>query len=46
MFPGVGLGALAAKASKITDRMFVAAARALSDLVTLPQEEMGLLLRR
>jgi malate dehydrogenase (oxaloacetate-decarboxylating) len=44
MFPGVGLGALAAKASKITDRMFVAAARALSGLVTLPQEEAGLLL--
>jgi malate dehydrogenase (oxaloacetate-decarboxylating) len=44
IFPGVGLGALAAKASKITERMFVAAAKALSDLVTLPQEEMGLLL--
>ena len=44
MFPGVGLGALAAKAAKVTDRMFVAAAQALSGLVTLPQEEAGLLL--
>ena len=44
MFPGVGLGALAARASKVTDRMFVAAAKALSGLVTLPQEEAGLLL--
>jgi len=44
MFPGVGLGALAARASRVTDRMFVAAAKALSQLVTLPQEEMGLLL--
>jgi malate dehydrogenase (oxaloacetate-decarboxylating) len=44
MFPGVGLGALTAKAAKVTDRMFVAAAQALSGLVTLPQEEAGLLL--
>ena len=44
MFPGVGLGALAAKSAKVTNRMFVAAAQALSGLVTLPQEEAGLLL--
>ena len=34
IFPGVGLGALAAKASKVTDSMFTAAAKALADQVS------------
>jgi malate dehydrogenase (oxaloacetate-decarboxylating) len=44
IFPGVGLGALVGKARGVSDRMFVAAAKALSGLVTREQEEMGLLL--
>jgi malate dehydrogenase (oxaloacetate-decarboxylating) len=44
MFPGVGLGALVARASKVTDRMFIAAARALSAMVTPAEEQRGLLL--
>jgi malate dehydrogenase (oxaloacetate-decarboxylating) len=32
IFPGVGLGVIAAGASRVTDAMFVAAARALSEL--------------
>jgi malate dehydrogenase (oxaloacetate-decarboxylating)(NADP+) len=34
VFPGVGLGALTSGATRITDGMFFAAARALSDAVT------------
>jgi len=34
VFPGVGLGALVAKASKITDAVFLSASKALSALVT------------
>jgi malate dehydrogenase (oxaloacetate-decarboxylating) len=44
LFPGVGLGALAAKALKITDRMFLAASRALSELVDEKAQSQGLLL--
>ena len=44
IFPGVGLGALVAKASKVTDRMFVAGCKALSAMVTKEQEQRGLLL--
>jgi malate dehydrogenase (oxaloacetate-decarboxylating) len=44
IFPGVGLGALVARAQKVTDRMFVAAARALSAMVTDAERDRGLLL--
>jgi malate dehydrogenase (oxaloacetate-decarboxylating)(NADP+) len=33
IFPGVGLGAIVSRTSRITDEMFMAAARALADLV-------------
>jgi malate dehydrogenase (oxaloacetate-decarboxylating) len=44
VFPGVGLGALVAKASKVTAGMFMAASRALSGLVTSEQAARGCLL--
>jgi malate dehydrogenase (oxaloacetate-decarboxylating) len=44
VFPGVGLGALVARASKITDAMLLAASRAISEFVTPEQEAMGLML--
>ncbi len=44
VFPGVGLGALVAKAPKVTDAMFLAASRALSGMVTAAQERQGYLL--
>ena len=44
IFPGVGLGALVAKAPKVTHEMFLAASRALSGLVTPAQEAQGHLL--
>ena len=44
MFPGVGLGALVARAPRVTDRMFVSAAKALSAMVTAEEEARGLLL--
>jgi malate dehydrogenase (oxaloacetate-decarboxylating) len=44
VFPGVGLGALVAKAAKVTDGMLMAASRAISAMVTPEQEAMGLLL--
>ena len=44
IFPGVGLGALVSKASKVTDGMFLAATRAVSAMVTSGEEEQGLLL--
>ncbi|MGI9304378.1 MAG: oxaloacetate-decarboxylating malate dehydrogenase, partial [Gammaproteobacteria bacterium] len=34
IFPGIGLGAVACKASRISDEMFLAAARTLADLVS------------
>ena len=37
IFPGVGLGALVAGTPKITDRMFMAASKALSQLVTIEE---------
>ncbi|HJW44337.1 MAG TPA: NAD-dependent malic enzyme [Geothrix sp.] len=44
IFPGVGLGALVCKASRVTDGMFLAASKAISRFVTPEQEAMGLLL--
>ena len=44
IFPGVGLGALVSKASKVTDGMFLAATRAVSTMVTPSEEAQGLLL--
>jgi len=44
LFPGVGLGALVAKATKITDAMLLAASKAVSEYVTPEQEAMGLML--
>ena len=44
VFPAVGLGALVAGASRVTDRMFVAASKALSALVTPEMQARGLLL--
>ena len=44
IFPGVGLGALVCKATRVTDSMFLAASRAISEFVTPQQEAMGLLL--
>lgn len=44
VFPGVGLGALVARTGRITDRMFTAGARALSEMVTPAEQGQGLLL--
>jgi len=44
IFPGVGLGALVGKASKVTHKMFLAASRAISAMVTSEQESQGCLL--
>ena len=41
IFPGVGLGAVAVGARRITDEMFLAAARALADQVTPQDLEQG-----
>jgi malate dehydrogenase (oxaloacetate-decarboxylating) len=44
IFPAMGLGALVAKAPKVTDEMFLVASKALSGMVTPEQEAMGMLL--
>jgi malate dehydrogenase (oxaloacetate-decarboxylating) len=44
IFPGIGLGALVCKASRVTDGMLLAASKAISEFVTPDQEAMGLLL--
>jgi malate dehydrogenase (oxaloacetate-decarboxylating)(NADP+) len=41
IFPGVGLGAIASGASRITDEMFMSAARALADLVNEADLDQG-----
>ena len=44
IFPGIGLGALIARAARITDRMFVQASKALAAMVTSDELEHGQLL--
>jgi malate dehydrogenase (oxaloacetate-decarboxylating)(NADP+) len=41
IFPGVGLGVLASKSSRVTDEMFTAAARSLNDQVTMDDLKIG-----
>ena len=41
IFPGVGLGVVAVRARRITDEMFLAAARALADAVTAADLDQG-----
>jgi malate dehydrogenase (oxaloacetate-decarboxylating) len=44
VFPGIGLGVLISKTPRITFKMFLAASRELSEMVTPEQRNMGLLL--
>ncbi|MCM2972335.1 NAD-dependent malic enzyme [Larsenimonas suaedae] len=44
IFPGIGLGAVAARASRITDEMLMAASRALSDSAPIVKHGEGALL--
>jgi malate dehydrogenase (oxaloacetate-decarboxylating)(NADP+) len=41
VFPGIGLGAIAVRARRITDKMFLAAARSLADQVSDADLEQG-----
>jgi len=43
IFPAVGMAIYATKASRVTDAMFIEAARAIADQVTEPQRAQGLL---
>jgi malate dehydrogenase (oxaloacetate-decarboxylating) len=43
LYPGLGLGAIVSKASRISDGMFLAAASAVSSLVTVRQQGASLL---
>jgi malate dehydrogenase (oxaloacetate-decarboxylating) len=44
IFPGVGLGAIISMASKVTDKMFTAASKALASMVSRKKAEKGELL--
>ncbi len=44
IFPGVGLGAIVSMATKVTDKMFVAASKALAAMVSKKEAERGELL--
>jgi malate dehydrogenase (oxaloacetate-decarboxylating) len=44
VFPGMGLGAIICQATRVTNGMFAAASRAVSDMVTASQMENGYLL--
>ncbi|MEW6757633.1 MAG: NAD-dependent malic enzyme [Acidobacteriota bacterium] len=44
VFPGVGLGALVAQSTRVTQAMFLAASKSISGMVTPEQEARGLLL--
>jgi malate dehydrogenase (oxaloacetate-decarboxylating)(NADP+) len=43
VFPAVGLAIVATKARRVTDEMFVVAARAVADRLTRAELELGLL---
>jgi malate dehydrogenase (oxaloacetate-decarboxylating)(NADP+) len=43
VFPGVALGVIASRSSRVTDEMFAAAARTLADLVSKDALAKGLL---
>ncbi|HPA26961.1 MAG TPA: NAD-dependent malic enzyme [Acidobacteriota bacterium] len=44
IFPGVGVGALVAQATKVTDEMFIAGSKAISAMVTDEQLQKGMML--
>lgn len=44
IFPGVGLGSLVAQAAKVTDKMFICAAKALSNMLKTEELKNGMLL--
>ncbi len=44
IFPGVGVGALVAQATKVTDEMFIAGSKAISAMVTDEQLQKGIML--
>ena len=44
IFPGVGLGAILSMTPRVTDKMFIAASRALAKMVSVQDAEKGVLL--